>query len=74
MNGEHMCPVCGRTKFPMMGSYENCFVCGWEDDGTQTRDPDFTGGANGMSLNMYKAKYESGWRPEWLKEYLKKER
>lgn len=27
-----------------------CPVCWWEDDDIQERDPDFAGGANGVSL------------------------
>ena len=66
-NGEHKCPVCGKTIFPSEGSYEVCGVCGWEDDPVQEDDPDFDVGANEYSLNEYKAKYESGWRADWLK-------
>lgn len=64
---EHLCPVCGKTMFPQHGSFETCPVCGWEDDECQERYPEEDGGANGASLNEYKRRYESGWRPEWLK-------
>ena len=33
------------------GTYEICPVCFWEDDGVQSKDPDFRGGANKGSLN-----------------------
>lgn len=32
-------------------NHDICHVCGWEDDGVQSVDPDFYGGANNMSLN-----------------------
>ncbi len=34
---------------------------------TQEQDPTDEVESNEMCLNEYKAKYESGWRPEWLK-------
>lgn len=60
----HKCPICGRCEFPYSGSYDVCPVCGWEDDPVQEKEPDFPAGANEYSLNEYKAKYESGWRPD----------
>ena len=62
----HKCPVCGKTVFPHEDSFEVCDECGWEDDALQERNPDDTEGANEMSLNEYKARYEAGWRPDWL--------
>ena len=61
-----MCPVCGKHQFEEDDNFEICPVCGWEDDGIQRDDPDYDGGANDLSLNQYREKYESGWRPEWL--------
>ena len=66
--GPRKCPVCGKHEFSSWNSYEICPECGWEDDSMQEVTPDDDLGANGMSLNEYKAKYESGWRPEWLDE------
>ena len=65
---KHKCPVCGRSDFPEWNSFEICEECGWEDDGGQEGYPDDDAGANGISLNQYRADYESGWRPEWLLE------
>ncbi|MBR5080067.1 MAG: hypothetical protein IKX30_15120, partial [Victivallales bacterium] len=35
------CPCCGRKRIEKLGDYEICDVCGWEDDPTQSKDPDF---------------------------------
>ena len=59
-NTKHRCPVCGRTVFPEWNSYELCEECGWEDDGGQEDYPDDDLGANAISLNEYRADYESG--------------
>ena len=64
---KHKCPVCGKHEFSGLDSYEICPECGWEDEKFQENHPDEDIGANEMSLNEYKAAYESGWRPEWLK-------
>lgn len=66
--GPHKCPICGKTEFSSWNSYEICPECGWEDYYAQEEFPDDDLGPNYMSLNEYKAKYESGWRPEWLDE------
>lgn len=65
--GKHLCPVCGQYEFESRGSFEICEVCGWEDDPLQADEPDFEGGANELSLNQHKAKYEAGWIPDWIK-------
>ena len=64
--GPHKCPICGKHEFPSWNSYDICPECGWEDDSKQELTPDDDLGANCLSLNDYKADYESGWRPEWL--------
>lgn len=56
-NGKHLCPVCGKTIFSEKASYEICEYCGWEDDTIQEEYPDVDFGANGHSLNKYKAEY-----------------
>ncbi len=48
----HKCKVCGMGDIERM--HEVCVFCGWEDDGVQNDDPDYTGGANKLSLNQYK--------------------
>jgi hypothetical protein len=46
------CPCCGyhtlQEKPP--GTFDICPVCEWEDDLVQFNDPDFSGGANTVSL------------------------
>ena len=56
-HSKNICPVCGETEFSGIGDI--CPVCGWEHDKVQERDPDFSGGANKLSLNQAKAKYNS---------------
>ena len=53
------CPCCGRDMLrePPPGTYEICPICGWEDDPVQYRDPDFSGGANLMSLNEARKRF-----------------
>ncbi|HCL37017.1 MULTISPECIES: CPCC family cysteine-rich protein [Marinobacter] len=48
----YTCRCCGYKTLdePSGGTYEICELCGWEDDGVQSSDPDYVGGANGMSL------------------------
>ena len=46
------CPCCGEKVFTARGEYEICGVCGWEDDPIQFSKPDYTGGANTLSLNQ----------------------
>ena len=65
---KHKCPICGEYDFPYSGSFDVCPHCGWEDDPVQLDDPDFDVGANEFSLNEYKAKYQRGWRPDWINE------
>jgi hypothetical protein len=42
---------------PLYGSYEICPVCFWEDDPVQNSDPNFTGGANHVSLTQAQRNY-----------------
>jgi len=46
------CPCCGYLTIEEPGEWEICSVCFWEDDSVQERDPDFSGGANDLSLNQ----------------------
>ena len=54
------CPVCGKYEFERPDDFETCPICKWQDDGVQTDDPDFAGGANDMSLNEYKKAWKAG--------------
>ena len=38
-------------------SYHICPVCFWQDDAVQLEDPDFSGGANKVSLKEARANY-----------------
>ena len=52
------CPVCGEYIFDEgPGSFDICPVCEWEDDPVQAADPDYSGGANHLSLNEYKERW-----------------
>ncbi len=50
------CPSCSSLTLDEKDVYEICPICGWEDDPTQSQDPNYTGGANEMSLNQYREK------------------
>jgi len=57
---KYLCPVCEQYKFEEKGQYENCEICGWEDDPIQNDDPTFEGGANVMSLNQARKAWKNG--------------
>lgn len=54
------CPCCGYFTLPEQPSntFEICPVCFWEDDGLQYDNPDYTGGANKISLNEARRNYK----------------
>ena len=56
----HKCPVCGKYEFPDEDSYDNCPICGWEDDSLQEAEPDEEECANVMSLNQARKAYAEG--------------
>lgn len=53
------CPCCGYLTLSRAspGTFEVCPVCYWEDDDVQARDPEYSGGANAVSLNEARANY-----------------
>jgi hypothetical protein len=51
------CPVCGNDCFAEEGDFDVCGNCGWENDPIQRRDHDYCGGANELSVNQAKAKW-----------------
>ena len=59
---QYTCPCCGYITLieEPPGNHEICGVCWWEDDGVQFRDPDYRGGANGLSLREYQAAFLEG--------------
>lgn len=70
MEARYFCPCCGYLGLDEKppGSYDICDVCNWEDDGLQSENPDYEGGANGSSLREWQHDFEkeiekSGERP-----------
>ncbi|MBW7905417.1 MAG: hypothetical protein LC135_02880 [Phycisphaerae bacterium] len=57
---KYPCPCCGLLTLDEKppGTYDICPTCGWEDDPVQYRQPDFAGGANELSLNEARARFE----------------
>ena len=55
----YACPCCSYYTFEEKpsGTYYICPVCYWEDDIVQLADPDFSGGANDVSLNLAKENF-----------------
>lgn len=59
------CPVCGaKHEFESISSYEICHICGWEEDGVQRDAPNYSGGANEMSLNQARKAWSEGKKVE----------
>ncbi len=54
---ESLCPVCGKFH---VQEFDICPICGWENDLNQLWKPDFSGGANEMSLNEARRAFQSG--------------
>ena len=60
MAEKHKCPVCGKYEFEAYNCMDICDVCDWCDDAIQENDPDYSGGANRMSLNEAREAYKKG--------------
>lgn len=59
MAKKNQCPCCGYyTLEDEPGRFDICPVCYWEDDGIQRDNPNYIGGANGISLNMARENYK----------------
>ena len=52
MSGQTLCPCCGKYYRNYSEDLGICQVCGWEDDCIQEENPDYTGGANMISLHQ----------------------
>lgn len=52
-----VCPVCGKEQ---VSEYDICKICGWENDPVQFSNPNFSGGANHMSLLEARESYRIG--------------
>lgn len=57
---KHTCPVCGQYQFEAWNDMDICDVCDWCNDGVQESKPDYSGGANHMSLNQAREAYKEG--------------
>jgi len=64
MDQNKACACCGFSTLPKGSIFEICPLCGWQDDGVQNDNPDYSGGANSLSLNDY--------RRTWLTEHKRK--
>jgi Zn finger protein HypA/HybF involved in hydrogenase expression len=54
------CPCCDNKTLSERDNFEICPICGWEDDNIQGADPNYCGGANGISLNLARDIYSWG--------------
>ena len=56
------CVCCGNLEVPKGEDrlYYICNNCGWENDEIQNDKPNYSGGANKMSLNEAKKAYKKG--------------
>lgn len=52
-----ICPVCEDYSFVFPNDYDICPICGWENDGLQRDQKDYSGGANDLSVNEAKVEY-----------------
>jgi hypothetical protein len=59
MEKELICPCCEKHNFSVSNNYEVCPICKWRDDLLQRTEPDVSGGANKLSLNQYRLKWEA---------------
>lgn len=61
MSKKLICPCCGNRSLDgdIYGHYEICSICNWEDDPIQHDDPNFSGGANELSLNHARTEYST---------------
>ncbi len=54
------CLCCGYFTLDREANntFQLCPVCYWEDDGVQLAQPDYTGGANAVSLNQARLNFK----------------
>lgn len=56
---KYPCPCCEyKTLSDEPGNFDICPVCYWEDDNLQREDPNYSGGANTISLNEARKNYK----------------
>ena len=51
---KYQCPCCESYGLNEQAgnTFQLCPICYWEDDGVQSNDPEYEGGANKVSLNQ----------------------
>ena len=54
---KYYCAVC-ENEIAEEDCY-NCFICGWDSDPLQEDNPDYRGGANRITLNEARLKWEA---------------
>ncbi|MDB2089203.1 CPCC family cysteine-rich protein [Clostridium paraputrificum] len=58
MNKKYKCPCCGVLSLDEERAWDICELCWWEDDLFQYRNPNFSGGANSLSLNQWRKEFD----------------
>ena len=56
-NEDLTCPICDKFIFETYCDYDVCPVCGWENDGVQAWNHNYSGGANALSVNEARIEY-----------------
>ncbi len=53
------CQCCGdkTSDESAIGPFDICELCGWEADSVRSKQPDYEGGANGISLREARYKF-----------------
>ncbi|GHA65671.1 membrane protein [Formosimonas limnophila] len=59
MKQKFPCPCCGYLVWDYPdGTFEICDICLWQDDPIQKNEPNYSGGANDVSLNKAKENFK----------------
>jgi hypothetical protein len=75
MKKRYKCECCGNYTLPEESSGTDyiCSVCYWQDDYVQLHDPDYSGGANRVSLNQARKNFIAfGSSEEWVLQFVRK--
>lgn len=57
MEKRYQCPCCGALSLDEERAWDICELCWWEDDLFQFRNPNLEFGANDLSLNEWRKKF-----------------
>jgi hypothetical protein len=60
----YICLACNSKNEGDYPSSNICDICEWQQDAVQEDDPDYTGGANCMSLNQYRSLWQRRLQPQ----------